>query len=96
MINIIINVLSLTGGYTPPTDGQEVTTDGATVDITVNEETRTDISKNEESYSGITLSGKEGETLKISLSIRQSGAGNVIYSTSKTIKIGEENTVIFE
>ena len=95
-VNIIINVLSLTGGYTPPTDGQEVTTDGATVDITVNEETRTDISKNEESYSGITLSGKEGETLKISLSIRQSGAGNVIYSTSKTIKIGEENTVIFE
>ena len=94
-VNVVINVLKITGGYTEPEEG-EVATGSSTVNITVNDETRTSISKNETAYSGITLTGKVGESLEVKLSIKDSITGTVIYSTSKTIKIGNENTVTFE
>lgn len=94
-VNVVINVLKITGGYTEPEEG-EVATGSSTVNITVNDETRTSISKNETAYSGITLTGKVGESLEVKLSIKDSVTGTVIYSTSKTIKIGNENTVTFE
>lgn len=94
-VNVIINVLKITGGYTEPAEGEEVV-EGSTVNITVNDETRTGISKNETAYSGIILTGKVGESLEVKLSIKDSKTGTVIYSTSKTIKIGNENTVTFE
>ena len=94
-VSVIINLLEITGGYTEPAEGEEQI-GSSTVNITVNEETRTGISKNETKYSGITLSGKVGESLKVTLSIKDSATGTVIYSTSKTIKVGNENTVTFE
>ncbi len=94
-VGVIINVLKITGGYTEPAEGEEPT-ESPTVSITVNDETRTGIDKNADAYSGITLSGKDGESLRVSLSITDSGTGEVIYSTSKTVKVGEDTTVTFE
>ena len=94
-VNVIINLLKITGGYTEPAEGEQQS-GSSTVNITVNDETRTGVSKNETSYSDIILSGKVGESLKVTLSIKDSATGNVIYSTSKTIKVGNENTVTFE
>ena len=94
-VNVIINVLKITGGYTEPAEGEQQS-GSSTVNITVNDETRTGVSKNEDAYSGITLTGKVGESLEVKLSIKDSATGNVIYSTSKTIKVGNENTVTFE
>ena len=94
-VNVIINVLKITGGYTDPAEGEQQS-GSSTVNITVNDETRTGVSKNEDAYSGITLTGKVGESLEVKLSIKDSTTGNVIYSTSKTIKVGNENTVTFE
>ena len=105
-VGVIINVLKITGGYTPSEQttpggetetGEETTqTESTTVSITVNGETRTGIDKNADAYSGITLSAKEGENLTVSLSITDSGTGQVIYSTSKTVRVGEDTTVTFE
>ena len=109
-VGVIINVQSLTGGYTPtepttPSEGTETgetgeetqtETESPTVTIKVNNETRTGIDKNAEAYSGITLRGKDGENLEVSLSIINSENGNEIYSTSKTVKVGENTTVTFE
>ena len=94
-VNVIINVLKITGGYTDSAEGEQQS-GSSTVNITVNDETRTGVSKNEDAYSGITLTGKVGESLEVKLSIKDSTTGNVIYSTSKTIKVGNENTVTFE
>ena len=94
-VNVIINVLKITGGYTEPAEGEQQS-GSSTVNITVNDDTRTGVSKNEDAYSGITLTGKVGESLEVKLSIKDSATGNVIYSTSKTIKVGNENTVTFE
>lgn len=94
-VNVIINLLKITGGYTAPEEGVEPT-ESPNVNITVNDETRTGISKNETEYSGITLTGKDGESLRVSLSITDSQTGSVIYSTSKTIKFGTDDTVTFE
>ena len=94
-VGVIINVLKITGGYTEPAEGEEPT-ESPTVSITVNDETRTGIDKNADAYSGITLSGKDGESLRVSLSITDSGTGEVIYSTSKTVKVGEDTTVTFK
>ena len=95
-IGVIINVLKLTGGYTEPVEGEEPSTESPNVNITVNKETRTGISKNEPAYSGITLSGRDGENLTIDLSITDAGTGEVIYSTSQTVRIGSQDTVTFE
>ena len=94
-VNVIINLLKITGGYTEPEEGVEAT-ESPNVNITVNDETRTGISKNETEYSGITLTGKDGESLRVSLSITDSQTGSVIYSTSKTIRVGTDDTVTFE
>ncbi len=95
-VGVIINVLKITGGYTEPAEGETATT-SPNVDITVNDETRTGVSKNETAYSGnITLSGRDGETLKVSLTIKDSGTGNVIYSTSKNVTLGSQDTITFE
>lgn len=103
-INVIINLLKITGGYTEQTPGDgttggtadATTTGSSTVNIRVNDETRTGISKNETAYSGITLSGKAGERLEIKLSISDPTTDNVIYSTTKTITVGSQETVTFE
>ena len=102
-VNVVINLLKITGGYTEPTEGDGTTegstgatTGSSTVNITVNDETRTGISKNETAYSGITLSGKVGERLDVKLSISDPTIDNVIYSTTKTITVGSQDTVTFE
>ena len=102
-VNVVINLLKITGGYTEPTEGDGTTegstgatTGSSTVNITVNDETRTGISKNETAYSGITLSGKVGERLDVKLSISDPTTDNVIYSTTKTITVGSKDTVTFE
>ena len=95
-VGVVINVLKITGGYTEPVEGEEPSTESPNVNITVNKETRTGISKNEPAYSGITLSGRDGENLTIDLSITDAGTGEVIYSTSQTVRIGSQDTVTFE
>ncbi len=94
-VGVTINVLKITGGYTEPAE-EETSTESPTVSITVNGETRTGIDKNADAYTGITLSGKEGQNLTVSLTIKDSGTGDVIYSTSKDVKVGTDTTVTFE
>ena len=94
-VNVVINVLKITGGYTEPAEGEEPT-GSATVNITVNDETRTGVSKNEAEYSNITLYGKDGERLTVKLTISDPTTGNVIYSTSKDIRVGTDETITFE
>ena len=103
-ISVIINVQKLTGGYTEPqidTNTQqpvEGITTSPTVDITVNNEVRTNVSKNETAYDGnIKFTGKEGETLEINLSIKDHETGKEIYGTGgKTVKFGSQDTITFE
>ena len=93
-VNVIINLKQITGGYTEPAEGEEQT-DSPTVNIKVNEETRTGVSKNDTAYSSITLSGKEGENLSISVVITEPD-GTEIYKSTKTVKLGTQDSITFE
>ena len=92
-VKVIMNVKDITGGYTEPAEG-ETSSESSTVNITVNNEKRTGVSKNEEAYSSISFSGKEGDTLEITVTITDPNHGE-IYSSSKTIRFGSQDSVTF-
>ena len=92
-VKVIINVKDITGGYTEPAEG-ETSSESSTVNITVNNEKRTGVSKNEEAYSSISFSGKEGDTLEITVTITDPNHGE-IYSSSKTIRFCSQDSVTF-
>ena len=92
-INVIINVQKATGGYTEPAEGEEG--ESPTVNINVNGERRTGVSKNETAYSGITLSGKDGERLEITVTITDSATGEEYYTSTKTVTLGSQDSITF-
>ena len=81
------------GGYTEPAEGEEG--ESPTVNINVNGERRTGVSKNETAYSGITLSGKDGERLKITVTITDSATGEEYYTSTKTVTLGSQDSITF-
>ena len=91
-IKVSIDVKKITGGYTASED--EENTESKTVNITVNNERRTGIDKNNSNYSEVTLSGKEGETVTITLTITHPNEGE-IYRSSKDVVYGDQDTVTF-
>ena len=91
-ISVIINLKQITGGYTE--DDEEETT-SRTVNISVNGETRTGVNKNETAYSAISLSGKDGESLEITVTITDPNTGSQVYRSSKTVTLGSQDSVTF-
>ena len=92
-INVIIDVRAATGGYTEPEEGEDG--GSSTVNINVNGETRSGVSKNETAYSSITLSGRQGEELDITVTITDPSTGDTIYSSTKTVRLGSQNSITF-
>ncbi len=93
-LKVIVNVYKITGGYTEPAEGEDG--GSSTVNINVNGKTRTGVSKNETAYSEITLSGKDGESLDVEISITDPVTGDPIYSDSTTVTLGSQDSVTFE
>ena len=89
-LTVNINVKGITGGYSE-TD-EEVT--NKTVNIKVNSETRTGIDRNNPNYS-VTLSGKEGESTTVTVTITDPITGSTIYSSDKTVVFGSQDAVSF-
>ena len=91
---VTIDVKALTGGYS--TEGEDEDIDiPKTVNIELKygdkTETRSGIDKNKQCQ--ITISGKDGETKDVQLTIKDSTG--TIYSSSKTIKFGSQSELTF-
>ena len=91
-VSVIINLKQITGGYT---EDEEDETVSRTVNISVNGETRTGVNKNETAYSAISLSGKDGESLDITVTITDPNTGSQIYRSTKTVTLGSQDSVTF-
>ena len=91
-VSVIINLKQITGGYTEDEEDENVS---RTVNISVNGETRTGVNKNETAYSAISLSGKDGESLDITVTITDPNTGNQIYRSTKTVTLGSQDSVTF-
>ncbi len=94
-LTVNIDVRAITGGYTESEEGENetTTTQSKTVDIKVNNETRTGIDKNKP-YS-VMLSGKEGESLEVIVTISNPNGGSKIYESSKTVVLGTQDSISF-
>ena len=90
-LTVNIDVKKITGGYTASED--EENTESKTVNITVNNERRTGIDKNNSNYS-VTLSGKEGETVTVTVTITDPNEGE-IYKSSKDVVYGSQDSITF-
>ena len=100
-VTVNINVKAITGGYTENTDGAENNTGNTsnvttskTVNIKVNGETRTGVSKNETNCS-VSLTGKEGEATTVTVTITDPTTGSTIYSSSKPLTFGTQDSLSF-
>ena len=91
-LTVNIDVKTITGGYTEPEEGEE-TTESKTVNIKVNNETRTGIDKNNSNYS-VSLSGKDGESLTVTVTITNPN-GSTVYESSKTVVLGSQSSIQF-
>ena len=91
-VSVIINLKQITGGYAEDEEEENVT---RTVNISVNGETRTGVNKNETAYSAISLSGKDGESLDITVTITDPNTGSQIYRSTKTVTLGSQDSVTF-
>ena len=91
-VSVIINLKQITGGYAEDEVEENVT---KTVNISVNGETRTGVNKNETAYSAISLSGKDGESLDITVTITDPNTGSQIYRSTKTVTLGSQDSVTF-
>ena len=91
-VSVIINLKQITGGYTEDEEEENVS---RTVNISVNGETRTGVNKNETAYSAISLSGKDGESLDITVTITDPNTGSQIYRSTKTVTLGSQDSVTF-
>ena len=94
-LTVNINVKAITGGFTESEEGENetATTQSKTVNIKVNNEKRTGIDKNNSNYSVI-LSGKDGESLGVTVTITNPNESTV-YESSKTVVIGSQDTISF-
>lgn len=94
-----IDVKSITGGYSTTTDNNETDSETNKVPKTVNielkygdrTETRSGIDKNKNCT--ITISGKEGDTKDVQVVIKDTTG--TIYSSSKSIKFGAQEEIVF-
>ena len=100
-VTVNINVKAITGGYTENTDGAENNTGNTsnvttskTVNIKINGETRTGVSKNETNCS-VSLTGKEGEATTVTVTITDPTTGSTIYSSSKPLTFGTQDSLSF-
>ena len=91
-VSVIINLKQITGGYAEDEEEENVT---RTVNISVNGETRTGVNKNETAYSAISLSGKDGESLDITVTITDPNTGSQIYRSTKTVTLGSQDSITF-
>lgn len=98
-LTVKIDVKNITGGYTDSKDEKNTSsaenTESKTVNITVNNEVRTGIDKNNSNYSDVKLSGKEGESIKVTVVINDPNKGQ-IYKSSKDVVFGSQNEVVFD
>ena len=85
-----IDVKKITGGYKE--NEEEITS--KTVTVKVNNETRTNVNKNESKCS-IPLSGKEGEEIIVNVEIIDSNSGKTIYKSSQTTTFGAKDAIVF-
>ena len=100
-VTVNINVKAITGGYTENSDGAENNTGNTsnvatskTVNIKVNGETRTGVSKNKTNCS-VSLTGKEGESTTVTVTITDPTTGSTIYSSSKPLTFGTQDSLSF-
>lgn len=91
-LSVNINVKEITGGYT---ETENNTTVSKTVTVKVNDETRTNVSKNDSNCS-IPLTGKEGEEIVVKVEIIDSNTGKQLYSSSTTTIFGSQDSVSFK
>ena len=73
---------------------------GATISevrVQVNDEVRTGVSITETAYDmgGLTFTGKKGESLEVKLTITDPSNGEIIHSTSRTVRFGTDSTATF-
>ena len=93
-IVVNVSVKKLVESYFAEQNEETEETTNRNVNVKVNNETRTVSSTTENCQ--ITLSGKEGESLEINVSITDpNNGGNQIYSSSRTITLGSQDTITF-
>ena len=100
-IAVNINVKAITGGYEKETNtasnsSSSSSTTSKTVNIKVNNETRTGIDKNNSNYRGITLSGKDGEAVSITVTITDPVTNSEIYKSTQNATYGNQTSVTFQ
>ena len=108
-VTVNIDVKAITGGYTEQTTSNTgnttenkqntsaaVTTEtkSKTVNIKVNGETRTGVSKND-SKCTVTLNGKEGKSETVTVTITEPDSTNPIYSSSQPVTFGTTTSLNF-
>ena len=99
-IAVNINVKAITGGYEKETNtasnsSSTSSTTSKTVNIKVNNETRTGVDKNNSNYT-ITLSGKDGEAVSITVTITDPATNQTIYSSTQNATYGNQTSVTFQ
>ena len=99
-IAVNINVKEITGGYEKETNtasnsSSTSSTTSKTVNIKVNNETRTGVDKNNSNYT-ITLSGKDGEAVSITVTITDPATNQTIYSSTQNATYGNQTSVTFQ
>ena len=99
-IAVNINVKEITGGYEKETNtasnsSSTSSTTSKTVNIKVNNETRTGVDKNNSNYT-ITLSGKDGEAVSITVTITDPATNQTIYSSTQNATYGSQTSVTFQ
>ena len=94
-LTVNINVKAITGGYTESGNNTTSSDVSKTVNITVNSERRTGISKNESNYS-VSLSGKDGESTEVKVTITDAGTGEELYSSTQNVTFGSQTSVSFK
>ena len=93
-IVVNVSVKKLVESYFAEQNEETEGTTNRNVNVKVNNETRTVSSTTENCQ--ITLSGKEGESLEINVSITDpNNGGSQIYSSSRTITLGSQDTITF-
>ena len=93
-LTVNINVKDITGGYKESGNTSSENKESPNVNLTVNSERRTGISKNETNYS-VSLSGKDGEAVAIKVTITDAGTGEELYSSIQNTTFGSQSSVSF-
>ena len=94
-IQVNVSVKDLVASYFSEQSEEEEETNNKNVNVKVNNETRTVSSTTENCQ--ITLYGKDGQSLEINVSITDpNNGGSQIYSSSKTVTLGSNDSITFK